>query len=1090
MKHKMAWVLFLVVMVLGAVTTVFAIDTSSALYTSNIQFLNLGATRTNFPIAQEISGSALIDDGFIAADTLNAVLHEGPNQIPGMPPNNRIVVEGSVVDDGGSFTEFTTEAQDSTELDVALLPLTPAVNDAHYFGCDNPCRIITVDVGQEGIGDWSLTWEYYNGTTFVTASNVSDRTLGFTLAGQRTVSFDMPSDFATSTITGSAVDAFWVRARVDSVTTSSQQAIANQEWYENGQWWAWGRSLSINEEILYNMSVGGPDLVTNHQIFPGTAGVITPDDASIELGDEYAVHWEGAISFITGSNVMCILCKGDSGTTPFRLYVSDADTNDITLAITGAGSTTITLSGLPDSEDTPTTIAPHVIDVISDGTDVTLSVAGVGITSGDAQTITDTADDYVWMNNGAAVYGENMYILLDATAAAVGLFDSEAEWDTGVLTDTVSTPGSAGVTIIQPIESASDDGFWQEGTSAFDNTNRLTRWGYQGNGGVTSDNSFYRFDNLRVEQGVTVTSAVLRFLPSGSDTNTTVNVLINGVDEDDAAAPSTFAEAEGSTRTTANVAWNSVPSFISPVPQASPDISSIVQEILDRPGWSSGNAMVLLVEDNGSTIASDRVRNSDSFESEGAAVRLEITLATTATDDFIEMEEISTVANGNFTEGWSATCAGTGVACKTTPSGMGGAQSQFGLHSFRVDGGVLSAATLTSDRMAAAAGQTWSFSARTWRFSAPGTASLSATFLDSGLSPLSSPSTSITVNSLLYLTTTLNGVVAPANTVWVQLSVQATGGDAVFVDGMMAAVAPTAPTFPDSSNQLVNPSFENVFQTSSTWVSPTINLTQTEVGSSLVVWDELAFFESSVVLETSIDGQSSWDMATNGEEIINISPGDDVSGGTLHIRATLTPGVVGAQQVISPLVSFVAVVITDEGVEDTTAMFYQLRTTPGVTIEDLSPNSNDGTMSYPVQFSGLFSDMTPFATTRTSLSQQAAIGVGDFAAPVTGSAASMNLFGQDDGSFLPGGGVLANAAASSGFPIGAIWAVAVLIAGLVLGAVVYNATQPNQLPASIVLAGTVVLASALGDGIIPGWVPIVTIMMLVAWNLLRSRLPI
>jgi len=195
-------------------------------------------------------------------------------------------------------------------------------------------------------------------------------------------------------------------------------------------------------------------------------------------------------------------------------------------------------------------------------------------------------------------------------------------------------------------------------------------------------------------------------------------------------------------------------------------------------------------------------------------------------------------------------------------------------------------------------------------------------------------------------------------------------------------------------------------------------------------------------------------------------------------------------QVFSPFVSFVAAVVTDDVLEGSTVMFYQLRTTPAVTIEDLSPNSNAGTMSYPVQLSGVFTDITPLVTTRTPLSQESAIGAGEFAAPVTGSASALNLFGQDDGSFLPGGDALSNAAAQAGFPVGALWAVIVMFMGVVAGAIVYRVTTPNQWPASVVLATTVVVAAALGDGIVPGWVPVVTIMMLVAWNLLRSRLPI
>lgn len=50
----------------------------------------------------------------------------------------------------------------------------------------------------------------------------------------------------------------------------------------------------------------------------------------------------------------------------------------------------------------------------------------------------------------------------------------------------------------------------------------------------------------------------------------------------------------------------------------SPDLSSIVQEVIDQPGWHSGNAIVIIVKPIGSGTTSRRVlgweRNDDSFQ--------------------------------------------------------------------------------------------------------------------------------------------------------------------------------------------------------------------------------------------------------------------------------------------------------------------------------------------------------------------------------------------------------------------------------------------------------------------------------------------
>jgi hypothetical protein len=73
---------------------------------------------------------------------------------------------------------------------------------------------------------------------------------------------------------------------------------------------------------------------------------------------------------------------------------------------------------------------------------------------------------------------------------------------------------------------------------------------------------------------------------------------IYGVDEDNHVAPTTFSEwsTDHSAHTTANVEWN-----FTPLPNVhdavvAPDIVSIVQEIVDRTNWVSGNAIGLHID--------------------------------------------------------------------------------------------------------------------------------------------------------------------------------------------------------------------------------------------------------------------------------------------------------------------------------------------------------------------------------------------------------------------------------------------------------------------------------------------------------------
>lgn len=117
-----------------------------------------------------------------------------------------------------------------------------------------------------------------------------------------------------------------------------------------------------------------------------------------------------------------------------------------------------------------------------------------------------------------------------------------------------------------------------------------------------------RFQNVTIPAGSTITAATLTFyFISGSYDDP--YLTIKGNDVDDAAAFSAVNnDVSSRTMTTASVTWdqNSVGIGL----ETSPDISAVVQEIIDRGGWSSGNsiAFILAAIDNSSTF---RVRAYD-----------------------------------------------------------------------------------------------------------------------------------------------------------------------------------------------------------------------------------------------------------------------------------------------------------------------------------------------------------------------------------------------------------------------------------------------------------------------------------------------
>lgn len=136
---------------------------------------------------------------------------------------------GAIADDGGVLTNETAAANSAAANDMTLLPVGPAVDDAYYFAADDRFDLLTVNVGTNGNGVWTLTWEYYDATTWSELPNVNDGSTGFTAGtGYNDISWDMPGDWAKTTI--SAIEAYWVRARVSAFTNCVQNPLGTQSW--------------------------------------------------------------------------------------------------------------------------------------------------------------------------------------------------------------------------------------------------------------------------------------------------------------------------------------------------------------------------------------------------------------------------------------------------------------------------------------------------------------------------------------------------------------------------------------------------------------------------------------------------------------------------------------------------------------------------------------------------------------------------------------------------------------------------------------------------------------------------------------------
>ena len=115
-------------------------------------------------------------------------------------------VDSAIAEDGGSFTDETTEANNATSDDMTLLPAAPAQNDAYYFGYDLLFGEFDLNISTAGAGTWTITWEYWNGV-WTALAGVSDGTSGFTVGGTNLISWTLPTDWAKRSIEALAVSA-------------------------------------------------------------------------------------------------------------------------------------------------------------------------------------------------------------------------------------------------------------------------------------------------------------------------------------------------------------------------------------------------------------------------------------------------------------------------------------------------------------------------------------------------------------------------------------------------------------------------------------------------------------------------------------------------------------------------------------------------------------------------------------------------------------------------------------------------------------------------------------------------------------------
>jgi hypothetical protein len=138
-----------------------------------------------------------------------------------------------------------------------------------------------------------------------------------------------------------------------------------------------------------------------------------------------------------------------------------------------------------------------------------------------------------------------------------------------------------------------------------------------GKNGTTVRRSAGLWENVTIPKDAEILSAYIELVARndrGGDAGTECNLLFSAQAADTVTAlPTTSTEWDAVSRTMSQVAWFTVERFYQDQVYRTPDLSIIIQELVKRANWASGNGLALFVEDNGSTELSNSDRYGYSY---------------------------------------------------------------------------------------------------------------------------------------------------------------------------------------------------------------------------------------------------------------------------------------------------------------------------------------------------------------------------------------------------------------------------------------------------------------------------------------------
>lgn len=141
---------------------------------------------------------------------------------------------------------------------------------------------------------------------------------------------------------------------------------------------------------------------------------------------------------------------------------------------------------------------------------------------------------------------------------------------------------------------ASDDGYWAATSGAFNAVDPVALVGHESTF-LGSLRGFFRIRNVPIPVGSSILDAYITFRSAGASVGSpSIRLHFNAADN--AVAPTSKVEADIKALTTASSGtWALGSGLVAGSTLVSPSVATALQEVIDRPGWSGGNALMVMV---------------------------------------------------------------------------------------------------------------------------------------------------------------------------------------------------------------------------------------------------------------------------------------------------------------------------------------------------------------------------------------------------------------------------------------------------------------------------------------------------------------